>query len=306
MKNLNKRTQIVLAIVGIIVVIAVIGLVITQPPTSELLGTTALVITPSNPTIIIGDSIVLSVNSVYNCNWFTSSTVVASFVGDSTEVKSVTVKGNAEGLVTINANCGLINVNKAMTIVTVNRPPTPTPTPPPPSLAINPGIPKQSTTIGRGEWLALCTSDSSVRWSIVSANPADAVSLEPGPIPGWGATGSNNCGYVIGSSDGTATIRATNGAGGVATVPVTVSYPLTMIPSFNCTDLKIGQSTTLAMAGATSSTTWAGQDPNFGGITLSATTGQTVTVTGHVQGSWWVAATNPTYGMGVTRVCVVR
>ncbi len=131
MKNLNKRTKIILAIVGVVIVIAVIGLAITQPPASELLGTTALVITPSNPTIIIGDSIVLSVNSVYNCNWFTSSTVVASFVGDSTEVKSVTVTGNAEGLVTINANCGLINVNKAMTIVTVNRPPTPTPTPPP-------------------------------------------------------------------------------------------------------------------------------------------------------------------------------
>ncbi len=120
MKNMNKRTKIILVVVGIVVVMVVIGLVITQPPTSELLGTTALVITPSNPTIEVPNSVDLSVNAVYDCAWSSSSPIV-SLVNYTKETKWVTVQGIAEGTATITARCGfgVFNVNSATTSVQV-------------------------------------------------------------------------------------------------------------------------------------------------------------------------------------------
>ena len=121
MKNVSKRTKMIMAIVGIVVVIAVIGLVLTQPPASELLGASALVITPSNPTIVVGNSIVLSVNSVYNCNWSSDNAAAVTILGDATEVKSVTVYANAYASANIEARCGLFKMNKVYTWVSVER-----------------------------------------------------------------------------------------------------------------------------------------------------------------------------------------
>ena len=173
MKNLSKRTKIILAIVGVVVIAAiVIGVVMTQTPVGELFGTTALVITPSNPTIGVGQTVTLSVNSVFGCEWEYPSTIV-DFVCDKTthcttsvygynqvdisywESKSFPVSGKAPGLATITANCGFAatNINKATTIVTVSAP-----------LAISPSNP--SLTVGFTQDLAVpanykCTWTSS-------------------------------------------------------------------------------------------------------------------------------------------------
>ncbi len=123
MKNMSKRNKIILAIVGVLVIAVVAVAVFAQAGGGELFGASALVVTPSSPTIVEGNSIVLSVNSVYNCNWFTDNYYIASFSGGATEVKeakSVTVYGNLTGSTTISAKCGLINVNKVATVVTVN------------------------------------------------------------------------------------------------------------------------------------------------------------------------------------------
>ncbi len=121
MKNLSKRTRIILAIVGLLVIVVVAIAVFTQVGGGELLGTTALVITPSNPTIWgVGNSIVLSVNSVYNCNWSSDNPSI-SFLGDATEVKSITVYANAYASANIEARCGLFKTNKVYTWVSVER-----------------------------------------------------------------------------------------------------------------------------------------------------------------------------------------
>ncbi len=53
---MNNRNKIILAIVGVVVVVAiVVGVVMTQTPVGELFGTAGgLVITPSNPTLLTG------------------------------------------------------------------------------------------------------------------------------------------------------------------------------------------------------------------------------------------------------------
>ncbi len=172
MKNLNKRTKIIAAIVGVVVLVVVIGLVITQPPASELLGTTALVITPSNPTIVSGNSIGLSVNATYNCAWSSSDTSKVSLVNYNGETKAVTVKGNAAGSATIQAKCGIINVNKVTTTVTVL-----------PALAISPSKPEVQT----GNTITLSVPNAySCNWSsampdilsFVSATSGSSVTLK--------------------------------------------------------------------------------------------------------------------------------
>ena len=88
---------------------------------SSSTSSSRLVITPSNPTISVGAQQKLDVNATYNCVWSSSNTNIVSFVGDATEVKSVTVKGIAAGSAVITAKCGLgaINVNQVTTNVTV-------------------------------------------------------------------------------------------------------------------------------------------------------------------------------------------
>ncbi len=132
MKNLNKRSKTILAMIGIaIALVILIGLTITQ--TGTLAGATVRVITPSNPAIAVGETIALSVNAVYDCVWSSSDDASVSLVnyalicdGESCgwpETKSVTIKGNAVGGATITAKCGwgTFNVNKVTTTVTVGQ-----------------------------------------------------------------------------------------------------------------------------------------------------------------------------------------
>ena len=64
MKNMNQRTKIILAIVAVVVIVGiVVGVVMTQTPVGELFGTTAHVIYPPHPTMVVGSSIHPSVNS---------------------------------------------------------------------------------------------------------------------------------------------------------------------------------------------------------------------------------------------------
>ncbi len=305
MKKLNKRARLLLAIAGIVIIVVAAGLVLLGQG-GDLFGTAALVITPSNPTLVAGNSTGLSVNAVYKCAWSSSNTAIVSLVNYSGETKSVTVKGNAAGSATITARCGLglMNVNSVSTHVTVQAPP-----PPGPAILVNPGISVKSTTIGRGYGMKVCSEDLLTQWSIASANPADAVTLDPQGFNYQFGEEVGNCTMVAGNHDGTATIRATNGAGGSSTVGVRVSYPLTMIPRYR-TFTPVGGAATVAMAGANSSSTWSvlwsGIPLLVGGSTnihLSSTTGQSVTVTATIPGCAVIACTNPSYGTGLTSLC---
>ncbi len=120
MKKLTNRTKILLGLAGLVIVVVVAGLVLLGPSETGLFGATALAITPSDSTITVGATQGLSVNSVYKCNWFTSDAAIVSFVGGTTEVKTVSVKGNARGTATIEARCGLVNLNHVTTSVTVD------------------------------------------------------------------------------------------------------------------------------------------------------------------------------------------
>ena len=122
MKNLTKRNKMIVAISGVLVIVVAAITIFTQVGGSELLGATALVITPSNPTILgVGNSIGLSVNSVYNCNWFSDNAAAVTILGDATAVKSVTVYANAYASANIEARCGLFKTNRVYTWVSVER-----------------------------------------------------------------------------------------------------------------------------------------------------------------------------------------
>jgi hypothetical protein len=137
MKNISKRTKIILAIVGVLVVVVAAVAIFAQAGGRELFGATALVITPSNPTIAVGQTVGLSVNSVYPCTWTIPpvwGNVDAPYIslvgyyytrpdgsGYILETKSVTVKGERAGSTTVAAHCGwsIFNVNPVTTNVTV-------------------------------------------------------------------------------------------------------------------------------------------------------------------------------------------
>ncbi len=135
MKNPSNRTKILLGI-AVIVLVAVVAEVVLLPASGiNLFGTSALAITPANPNVYTGSTILLSVQETAseNCNWFSSNSAIVSLIGDATEVKVVTVQGNHSGTASIEARCGwsIFNVNHVSTDVTVtDRPPVPCPNPP--------------------------------------------------------------------------------------------------------------------------------------------------------------------------------
>lgn len=187
MKNLNKRSAIILAIAGLVVVAVVAVVVFTPVGAGSLIGTAALVITPSNPAIVVGNSTGLSVNAVYNCAWSSSNTAVASLVNYSKETKAVRVKANAPGSATITAKCGFgaINVNHVSTTVTV--------------LAVLDIAPDKPSVI-LGNTIALsvpagynCTWTNSGAASFVGANTGSSVTVR-GNTAGQVATITAQCG----------------------------------------------------------------------------------------------------------------
>lgn len=199
MKNLSQRNKVILALAAILIVVLAGVIVLQNPPANELLGATALVITPSNPTIVVGNSIGLSVNATYNCAWSSSDTSKVSLVNYTGETKSVTVQGLAAGSATITAKCGIINVNKVTTTVTVNPP-----------LAITPS--STSIIVGNTKQLSVpsvytCNwTSSSAAVSFVGATSGSTVTVQ-GNTVGQSSTVTAQCG-VPGSSS--AQVNVTN------------------------------------------------------------------------------------------------
>ncbi len=127
MKNVSKRTKIVLAIVGVLVVAVIVGGILgatgqvsrsnlfglellppTNTPTPAPTATptpTPLVITPSNPTINVGAQLQLTVNSTAPCDWTSGNPAVVSFVNYTGPTKSVTIIGNKAAQSYVEAKC---------------------------------------------------------------------------------------------------------------------------------------------------------------------------------------------------------
>ncbi len=129
MKNLSKRNKIILTTVGIVVVVAVIGLVITQPPANALFGAAANAITPSNPTVAVGGTTTVYLTWVSPsmggmCNWSTSNSAVVDLANKQGQM--IGIVGKAAGSATISVNCGPLGsatttVNVIMPTVTVKN-----------------------------------------------------------------------------------------------------------------------------------------------------------------------------------------
>ena len=205
MKNISKRTKIILAIVGVVVIVTVTIGIFAQVGGGELFGTTALVITPSNPSIIVGHTTDLTVNAKYDCSWASSNTNV-SIINycdgvSCPERKTITVQANANGTAVIAAQCGwsIFDVNVVKTTVTGYTPP----------LVITPSQPRVSVN----GWVELSVpSPYTCTWS--SSNPsAVAVSTK---------TGSS--GIAEGRTAGqSATVTAQCGTGGSTSTVVSVN-----------------------------------------------------------------------------------
>ena len=128
MKNLNRRSKIVLAIAGVVVVL-IVGIAILGVGDTGLFGGSVITVQPSGFSVHVGTTYKASVNALFGCDWSSSNTAIATFVGDHTKVKSVTVIGVSEGTVTIKANCAA--ANPTATVVVYPALPTPTFTPAP-------------------------------------------------------------------------------------------------------------------------------------------------------------------------------
>jgi hypothetical protein len=119
MKKLNRRSKILLGIGALVLVAVVAGIVLLEPGGVSLFGGTVIHISPENPTITVGQTIDMSINSVFGCNWESSDYFVAPFVfdggkgtadymgDDEYKPKHVQVKGTKPGQAVIKAECML-------------------------------------------------------------------------------------------------------------------------------------------------------------------------------------------------------
>lgn len=111
MKNLSKRNKTLLSI-GVVIVVVVAGLLLLKPPPiDQLLGASAVSITPENPTITQGQTIQLSAKPAALCTWSGEAGVSVVSAGASTTVQGVSV-----GTFKVTAKCPL---GTAFTNVTV-------------------------------------------------------------------------------------------------------------------------------------------------------------------------------------------
>ncbi len=310
MKNPSQRSKIILAIAGVLVVVAVAVVAFTQLGGEELFGASLVGVSPSNPIILVGRTVTLSAStSLSNCSWSSANTAVATVASNN---KSAVVTGRAPGQAKINVKCGA-GLTTGSTTVTVNPAPTATPVPPtrtpgaPPVITVGPDTGKASTELGNYEKMTLCTGDSSVRWDIASQTPAGIVSLA-------GSSYAPGCALVTaaGSGNGTATIRAINGGGGSATVSVRVDPNLTVNPIYPT--ISVGQKITLTVYGNQSNAdnVWSiargceDVQPQFCHVTLVEDTAPNgwAYVTGVIRGSVVITATRPGFPMAATVVTV--
>ncbi len=292
MKKMSKRTQVLLAITAVVVVVVVAVVVFFQASGDDLFGTViSITISPSSSTIIVGHSVTLSSGTALsNCSWSSSNTSVASITSSST--KSATVLGKGVGQVTITETCGALDRYHGSASVTVNAPPTPTPTPTPTRTPVSIGItlgPDTGKTvpyIGVNERMTLCASDTSIQWSQWTSSDLKILNV-------LGSLYAPGCIVVQGVTQGSATVRATS-ATGEGSVKIYVTNLLTMSPAYP--DIRVGQSITMTMTGADSSTAWRilkscdNVAPANCPVRLSANTGQSVTITGQVTGAAIITA----------------
>ncbi len=205
MKNMNKRTKVILAIVGIVVIAAIaIGVnLVGQPSTESLSGSTVLIITPSDPAIPNGNIVALEVNAKYDCAWSSSDTNIVSLVNYVNQTKTVVVQGNALGTATITAKCGagVFNVNKVTTSVTVAGP-----------LVISPELPKLNTC---REIKLSVPAPYSCNWK-----SSDSV------VSFYGATTGGSVTVQSGLNVGQAVITAECGSAGTTATTVQVAAPV--------------------------------------------------------------------------------
>ena len=254
---MNNRTKMLLSAAAVILVVAVIAVMLLQSPTGGLSGATALVISPSSPVIMEGKTLDLTVNSTYRCNWFASNPAV-SFVGDVKEVKTVTIRADIAGTVTIEARCGLVNVNKVTTEVTVN-----------PLLAISPANPNIVVANSKAFYVEPMYT---CNWS----SSSDAVSITP-PASGVAAVT-----VKANTADQSATITAECGADGTVSTNVTIKA-FAFSPDY-MNKFEGSTQTLSAPAGAIEPCTWNTSSANIqfqlpdGSRTTTAQTGLSVTL----------------------------
>lgn len=210
MKNLTTRTKMLLAIAGVVIVVAVAGLVLLGPG-DDLFGSTVIHISPQNPTIPLYQAIDMSINSVGDCEWSTSVPNVANYIAGAGacrvtngayvcdnmyydyNTKKTKLIANWPGQTTISAKCALFTRS---TTVTVGQPAP---------VTISPANP----TIAVGGSVKLSTTDASCTWSTAS--------------PGVTLSGGNIADYVTvtGKANGVGGVTATC-RGGTATTMVYV------------------------------------------------------------------------------------
>jgi hypothetical protein len=205
MKTLSKRTKILLATAGLLLVVIVLGIAVLQPGATGLFGTSALVITPTNPLIGLNYTRNLDVNAVMNCNWFSSNEAIIGFMDPpgTRVLKGVVIHARSLGTATIEARCGVLNVHHVSITLTVVNPPTVTPNYT--TIAVG-----QKTTYSVGDTGTNCT------WHIDS-NQADHAYLSSPDAPD--AIATNPAGpsvLVTGFTPGSAGIHAVCANGNVA------------------------------------------------------------------------------------------
>lgn len=115
MKNLSKRTKMLLAIAGVVIVVIVAGLVLLGPGDEALFGGTVIHISPQNPTINVDQNIDMSINSVLNCTWSsTDESVIQLWNWHPDYSRKIQVLGLKPGYATVKANCGMNRYTKVV------------------------------------------------------------------------------------------------------------------------------------------------------------------------------------------------
>jgi hypothetical protein len=106
MKSMSKRNKSILAAGGLIVLLAVVvAVVFSQQGGAGLFGSGLRTITPSDPSMHVGQTVEMVVDAFWGCDWSSSDPAVVSFAGDPNNTKVVTVQGDAIGQAEIRAKC---------------------------------------------------------------------------------------------------------------------------------------------------------------------------------------------------------
>ncbi len=127
MKKLNRRTGLLLATAGVVLVAIVAGVIMLDPGATGLFGTTGVYLDPQNPTMYVDNYLGMRVTSKALCNWFTSNNSVVTFNTDRYDENAVQLRSVGGGSAVIEARCGLFNAAHHSTTVTVRPVPVITP-----------------------------------------------------------------------------------------------------------------------------------------------------------------------------------